>query len=1336
MQRLSRWILWGFIGLLALPLLALALLIGAANTSTGLAEIERAVSVLSANQIVLNGLGGDLPAQLTVKRIELRDAGGPWLTIDELILDWLPAKLLVGEVAIERLQVRKIAVARPPVPSVAAEPETSGGLSLPLAINVNNLLVERVEMAPPLAGKAIDLSVGGGLALTTAFRGAIELKAKQLDGEGTYSVQAKLSNDSLQARLSLHETARGPLALLAGLHDREGLSLEASLAGPLSGVLSSVDLKLDELQAQLGGRIDFVQPGADLSLTASAPAMQLRPDLAWRALSLNLQMRGALKDLAINADLQLDGLHAAQTDIGNLDVKWQGIGGRIDLDGELAGLQLADSQTDLLQATPLAFQAKMGWDTPDYPVDFVIKHPLIDASGHTHLEKGGGRAELALNLPDLRPLAAANGLQLEGHGMLTLKAARQADGSKLEIAGILGLSGGSSWARLLGESAKFDLSMAGEKENMTLSWLQLDGKALSLSAHGELDSGNADFEWQAQLNDVSAIADTASGKLAIEGSLNGERDDLTLEAKLNGNLKSQGYPGGPIKAALQLQHLPDAPDGRINLNGELIGSPIEVRLAVDSPGGKTIRLDIDQADWKSTRASGGLTLTRDNSPPAGKIVMKINRLADFRPLLGQPLSGSADATLELGERGGRPLAKIGLEARNAGLEGTATAETSSLALTVSEPTTQARLDGLLTLNGISAGKISGSARLKMEGAMDSLHLGLSAISPNLNGSAAQLSAAAQLNAAGSVLAVSAMEASWRQQTVRLLAPAKIAFAEGLSVDRLRLGLRQAELEIAGKFTPELALNAELHETPAELISLFAPDLAMNGTLHASAELAGSLAQPKGLFRFQADKLQMKQGPGRGLPPARIDVTASIHGEVAELDAKLNVGNDTRVQISGQLPMTQTGLLNLQGEAALDLKQLNPLLSADGRRMRGLLRADAKLVGTWPAPVVTMNAHLDGGDWQDAVAGVSVKDIAAELQAENGTLRIVKLQGRAGSGTLAAAGSVGLSTAGFPVDLTVTARNAKPLASDRLTVNLDADLAVRGLAVERLNVDGRIRINRADIRIPERMPTSIAVLKLNNPAAPPPAPEAKGDIALNLMVDAPREIFVRGRGLDAELGGTVHIAGTLKELRPDGTFHQRRGEFSLAGQSLVFNQGEVGFDSGSLTNPSLNFVATTSRNNIAASLTVGGSAQQPKITLSSTPQLPQDEILANLLFGKGSASLSPLEMVQIASTLASLTGVTGGGQDPLESARKRLGLDRLSAGGANPSVEGGRYIAPGVYLGAKQGVSGGTPQAVIQIDVLKGLKLESTIGNVGGIGGTSSSGNSSTNSIGVLYQFEY
>jgi translocation and assembly module TamB len=150
--------------------------------------------------------------------------------------------------------------------------------------------------------------------------------------------------------------------------------------------------------------------------------------------------------------------------------------------------------------------------------------------------------------------------------------------------------------------------------------------------------------------------------------------------------------------------------------------------------------------------------------------------------------------------------------------------------------------------------------------------------------------------------------------------------------------------------------------------------------------------------------------------------------------------------------------------------------------------------------------------------------------------------------------------------------------------------------------------------------------------------------------------------------------------------------------------------------------------------VTGSAQQPKIALSSSPTLPQDEILANLLLGKGAGNLSPLELVQIASTLASLTGVSPGIDDPLEAARKRLSLDRLSVDSASSSLEAGRYVAPGVYIGAKQGISG-TPQATLQVDVTKRLKLE---GGIGSGASSSSSGNAlpNSNSIGVIYQFEY
>ena len=89
-------------------------------------------------------------------------------------------------------------------------------------------------------------------------------------------------------------------------------------------------------------------------------------------------------------------------------------------------------------------------------------------------------------------------------------------------------------------------------------------------------------------------------------------------------------------------------------------------------------------------------------------------------------------------------------------------------------------------------------------------------------------------------------------------------------------------------------------------------------------------------------------------------------------------------------------------------------------------------------------------------------------------------------------------------------------------------------------------------------------------------------------------------------------------------------------------------------------------------------------------------------------------------------------------RRGLSLDRLSVGTnarGEPALEAGRYLAPGVYLGAKQGVSGGS-QATVRIDITKGLKLQGTAG-VGGSGSaTGAGGETNGSSVGLSYEFEY
>jgi translocation and assembly module TamB len=246
--------------------------------------------------------------------------------------------------------------------------------------------------------------------------------------------------------------------------------------------------------------------------------------------------------------------------------------------------------------------------------------------------------------------------------------------------------------------------------------------------------------------------------------------------------------------------------------------------------------------------------------------------------------------------------------------------------------------------------------------------------------------------------------------------------------------------------------------------------------------------------------------------------------------------------------------------------------------------------------------------------------------------------------------------------------------------------------------------------------------------------------MNVTVTAPEQIFVRGRGLDAELGGKVVLNGTLADLQPVGGFELRRGTFSLAGQTLNFSKGEVSFVGDGITDPSLDFVANATNGTVLATLEITGTAKAPKIILSSTPELPQDEVLAQLLFGKSASQLGPFELAQIAAALASLTGVAPGAADPLGGVRQALGLDRLSVGtdaAGNAALQAGRYVARGVYVGVQQGVSGSS-QAQVQVDLLKGLKLKGTVGDGSVPSGsqTITPDNDPGSSVGLTYQFEY
>jgi len=446
-----------------------------------------------------------------------------------------------------------------------------------------------------------------------------------------------------------------------------------------------------------------------------------------------------------------------------------------------------------------------------------------------------------------------------------------------------------------------------------------------------------------------------------------------------------------------------------------------------------------------------------------------------------------------------------------------------------------------------------------------------------------------------------------------------------------------------------------------------------------------------------------------------------------------------------------GAVDLKISGDLDVGMINPLLEARGQHASGEIKVDASVGGNMAEPKIGGAVTLSKGSMRDYGRGVSLTDITADIVGSEGSLEIKSLTATAAPGTVSMTGTVGVLQPGVPVDIRIKADHAQPIVSKLITANLNADLHVSGTARERLDIAGEVDLGRTLIGIPNSLPPNVVVLDVRRRGnAAPLAPDRQLVVGLNVDVKGPQEILVKGRGLDAEMGGELHLGGTTDSPLVSGGFDLQRGSFSL-GNKLNFTAGRISFNGAGLKNkidPTLDFTAQSTVGSVTATLRITGFADAPQFELTSSPVQPQDEIMSLLLFGAPATQLSAWQLAQVGATLATLGGVGGdGGLNPLLKIQKSLGLDRLTVGAgttntatgtenSGASIQAGRYISKRVYIEAKQNTTG-TSQLQADVDLTKHLKLQTRLGNgnAASLQGTTPE-NDPGSSIGLTYQFEY
>lgn len=1321
---------------LGLVALALGGFLVFANTGAGRGAIEALAAKVSGGKLRLQGLSGRFPDALRAATVQIRDARGTWLTLNNVVLDWSPWHLFAGALVIDKLTAAHAILARWP-----AGGGSGAGLP-PVRLAVDELRVDRLDLAPGIAGAPATLRMTGKLSLASPANAQIALDIERLDRAGSYIFRGALTAKGDQAKIDIAEPPEGLVARLAGLPDLGPLSVTASLAGPRAAERLSLVAKAGALHAESQGMVDLDAHRLDLEATISSAAMKPRPDLSWRSANVDLHLHGALDRLGGTGTIKISDLAFAGARVGQVTGALQGNRGKLDLSASFNRIRVPGRRPDLLAAAPLTLHAEVALGVPGQPMTFTLTHPLLRISGQGHLRPAPA-VQIAVTLPNLEPFAALVGAKVEGRASFTANLLRRNGGARIALAGVLAATGGDALAsKLLGPKTRFDFAGLLQGKNLTVEKAVIDGAALHASAHGGVTGGVVDLAWGATLANIAALAPTIAGPFSVEGRVQGPESDLALTLRGHGLIAVRGAAPAPIDASAEITGLPKLASGRIAIGGRLAGAPLAFAANFQRKANGATRLAIDRAAWKSLSAQGSLTVPPGSVFPLGQLRLRAARLADLDPLIGTAVTGSIEARLDTVRSGGALQARLHADARKlSGLGGRA--QQAVLDATIDNATRRPTAKMRLAVTGIAAKNLTGNATLDATGPESALALHLVANLTTPGGGGARIQGDAVARLSQRALRLTTLQARYRGQAVRLLAPAQLRFANGITIDRLQLGAGNATLTLAGRLTPTLRLTASLSNASPMLAVPFLNGLGGTGSIAVDAALGGTLSAPNGTIRATIHRLRLG-GIGNALPAADLDATATIRGRNARLEAHLAAGANMRLQMAGVIPLRAGAPIDLKLAGKLDLALLDPLLTPSGRRVHGTVTLALGVAGTMTRPRITGSARIGDASLEDYTQGVHITAINGTVLGEGDTLRLGPLTGRAGNGTITLAGTIAIFTPGVPIDLTIRSHNARPLASDLLTATLDADLTLKGALANpgSLVLAGRIVVSRASIQIPDQFPHSVAVIEVRRPGqkpAPPPAPTA---IGLDLTIDAPAQVFVRGHGLDAEMGGELRLKGKSSAPQITGGFTLRRGTFSLAGRTLNFTTGRVAFDGFGVKpkiDPTLDFVAESTANGVTARLSVTGYADAPKIGLSSAPVLPQDEILARLLFGESMTQVTPFQAIEIAQAVASISGI-GVATDPLAAVRNSLGLDRLTVGAASGNTPGaalqaGKYIANRVYLGTKETTSGAA-QAQVQIDLTKHLKLKSTLGTGQAPATGVTPGNDPGSSIGLSYQFEY
>lgn len=982
----------------------------------------------------------------------------------------------------------------------------------------------------------------------------------------------------------------------------------------------------------------------------------------------------------------------------------------------------------------------------DASFELVAERAVIRGNGRANLLSATGEAEIAIALADLSPLGPVVSMPLRGSLDLRSRVSVGDTGLVTRISGRFGNldSGEPVITSLFGASPALDGSVGVEPSgHVTISDASLEGPGAWIQLDSTVVEGDEiDGTYRAVVKELSVAARAtgahAAGTLRTQGRISGPIDDPTVEGTMEASaLRWEETKLGSAKGHYSVRTLASAPRGKVSLDANTPAGTFVASMDVSMSRADVVRIRNLSIKGDGIAFAGRADVPVEKGVVQGRLQGSVARLERWTALVGTTVAGSGRIDLRLQERAGRQAADIRFDGKRVAPVADVEIARLSADISATGPATDPRarvqieahdvrlaagalkrvsLTGEgdfesfradIAANGDVSGPLDIEARVSAEYRKDMMRVTLSSLSGSVLGAEVAMRQAGTYAAEGKRLSISLPRVSWGDAAI-----AVSGNTDGRS--------------IAGR--------AVVQRLSAATLSALIPGLSGEGRLAAELELSGKATDPSGELHVALEGLKFDAGDTANLPPLSGSVTGVLRAGRLDINGDLAGVGKAALRVQADVPLTlvfspfafdipqrreMSARLSWKG----DIAPVSAMLPLPAHRLSGALDLSVQAGGTPSSPVVDGAMIWSDGRYENIVTGTVLADIDMRARMEGNEIVLRELTATDGAeGRLSGNGAVRLTGKGnAPITANLTLRKFAVLRRDDVSATASGELAANG-ALESLDVAGRIQTERIEAYLADSLPPGIVELDVveinghpseNAPVVQESETSLAPSIALDITVTVPHRAYLRGRGLDSEWAGELRVTGSTESPVLNGELRPVRGRFNLAGTVFRLKDGgRVVFDGSEEIDPRLDISAEHQADALTAVVRIQGTASQPRISLTSTPEFPRDEILSHVLFNKGIGTLSPGEAAQLASAAATLTGITGGGAGILDRIRDRLGVDTLRIGEGeegDATVGVGKYLSDDVYVGVDAGPAQRSGNVSVEITVIPNVTVETDVG---------------------------